>query len=182
MTPFLLKAALVLLALALVGVMVMRARKHPNRAKDYPDRVRMPKLILLVGALLLAVGVLIGLAAFTADDDPESPASLLPMRIAAVGILIAGALFTLLYRNWYVAPGADAVHFRTILGREKTIVYSDIIDYRMLTRGGQPNLRIRSSDGTTLSLNPALFDMSPLLAAIAFRERTGRWPLRGEAR
>ncbi|UWF77625.1 MULTISPECIES: hypothetical protein [Microbacterium] len=184
MSAFVLKLAIVLVVLALIALLVWNGRTHPNRAKDFPDRIRMPRLVAVIGWLLVAVGILMGLAAFTAGDASEAvdDRGLLPMRIAAVAILAGGVLLVLLYRNWYVAPDADAVRFRTLLGREKRIAYADIVEYRMRTMGGRPNLRIRSVDGTRLTLNPAMFDMSPLFAAMEFRERTGRWPVPGEPR
>lgn len=182
MTAFLLKVGLVLLAIALVGVVVARARQRPNRSKEHPDRLRMPGFVAIVAGVLVAVGFFMTLIAFTAEESPETPGALLPMRIAAVAILATGALFVVMYLNWYVSPGPDEVRFRTVLGREKTIAYADIADYRMLTVNGQPNLTIRSNSGDKLRLNPNLFDMSPLFAAAAFKDRTGRWPLRGEPR
>ena len=83
-----------------------------------------------------------------------------------LSFLFGGVLFLMMYRNWYVAPERDAVHYRTLMGREDRIVYSDIVDYRMTEANGQPNLRIRASSGAKLALNPAMCDMSPLLAAI----------------
>ncbi|MFD5213881.1 hypothetical protein [Microbacterium sp. NPDC058345] len=182
MTAFLVKIALVLLAVALVVVVVARARKRPNRSKEHPDRIRMPRLVVMIGAAVLVVGFFMGLMAFTAEENPQTPGALLPMRIAAVVMFLVGGLFVAMYLNWYVSPGLDEVRFRSVLGREKTIAYADIVDYRTTSANGQPRLRIRAADGTRLALNPATFDMSPLMTAIAFKERTGRWPLRGEAR
>lgn len=182
MTAFLVKVGLVLLAIALVGIVVARARQRPNRSKEHPDRLRMPRFVAIVAGVLVAVGFFMTLIAFTAEESPETPGALLPMRIAAVAILTAGALFVVMYVNWYVSPGPDDVQFRTVLGREKRIAYADIAEHRMRDINGQPNLTIRSNSGEKLRLNPNLFDMSPLFAAIAFKERTGRWPLPGEPR
>ena len=55
---------------------------------------------------------------------------LLPMRIASVLIALGGVAFLVMYRNFYVAPRADEVAFRTVFGREAVIAYSDIVDYR----------------------------------------------------
>ncbi|MDR6867128.1 hypothetical protein J2Y69_001727 [Microbacterium resistens] len=168
----------VLIALAIVGVIGVAwwARRHPNRSKEHPDRVRMPKLFLVLAALLVAAGFLMGLAAFTAEDVPD----LIPMKIAAVVILLGGLFLLMMYRNWYVAPRADEVAFRTILGREHLIAYTDIVDYRMWMQNGRPTLSIRSSTGAKLRLNLRMYDMTPLLMAIEFRRKSGRWPLRGE--
>lgn len=175
-TVALTKVALLIVVVGLVPAVVWWMRRHPNRSKQHPGRQRMPKLVAVVGWMLLVVGVLMSLVAFTSSDADDPTA----FRIASVAILFGGVLFLMMYRNWYVAPERDAVHYRTLLGREDRIVYSDIVDYRMTEANGQPNLRIRASSGARLALNPAMYDMSPLLAAIRFKEARGRWPLPGE--
>ncbi|WP_309064884.1 hypothetical protein [Microbacterium sp.] len=178
MTGLLLKYALVGIILVLLVALVWWGWRHPNRGKSQPNRLRMPKLVAIVGWALLAVGFLLGLIAFTSRYTEDLAA----MRIASGAMAAGGILFLVMYRNWYVAPEADAVRFRTVFGVEKSIAYSDIAEYRTTTSHGQPRLVVRSTGGDTLALNPALFDVAPLQAAIAFKERTGRWPLRGEAR
>lgn len=175
-TVALTKVALLIVVVALVPAVVWWMRRHPNRSKQHPDRQRMPKLVAVVGWMLLVVGVLMSLVAFTSSDADDPTA----FRIASVAILFGGVLFLMMYRNWYVAPERDAVHYRTLMSREDRIVYSDIVDYRMAEANGQPKLRIRASSGAELALNPAMYDMSPLLAAIRFKEARGRWPLPGE--
>ena len=173
-----LKYALIALVMVMVVGGIWWAAKHPNRSKQHPGRVRMPIFIPIVGWLLLVVGFLMILVAFSATDDVD----LLPMRIAAVAIFAGGLLFLLIYRNWYLEPDTDEVRFRTITGRERVIAYADIVDYRTYEASGQPRLEVRSASGAKLSINPQIYDVDPLWAAIAFRKRTGRWPLRGEAR
>lgn len=151
--------------------------RHPNRSKKHPEQVRLPKIIPVVGWLVMLAGLVIGLAALTSDAAHDA----VPMRIASVALVIGGVLFLLMYRNWYVAAGPDAVHFRTGLGREHTIAYRDIRDYRYTTApNGRPMLIVRSTSGAKLSVIPTQYDVSPLLAAIAFQETNGRWPLPGE--
>lgn len=137
----------------------------------------MPVIFPVVGWLLVVIGVLLVLVSFSAQVEPE----IVPMRIASVAILGGGILFLLMYRNWYVEPDVDEVRFRTAFGREHVIAYRDIVDYRSRARNGRPRLEVRSASGVKLAITQ-LYTVDPLLAAIAFRERTGRWPLRGEAR
>ncbi len=87
-----------------------------------------------------------------------------------------------MYRNWYLEPGADELRFRTGLGVEKVIAYADIVEYGTVEQNGQQRFRVRSATGARLAVNPRMYALDPLYAAIAFRERTGRWPLRGEPR
>ncbi|MEZ2371741.1 hypothetical protein [Arthrobacter sp. RCC_34] len=177
MTPAILLKTLILLAAAVfVAAIVWRARRHPNRAKDFPERVRMPKLVAVVGWLFAAVGLLMGLVAFT-SDDAENP---LGFQISSLAIFIGCVLFLVLYRNWYVAAGTDEVAFRTFLGTEHVVPYGDVASYRVVERKGQPILTVTSIDGARLSLNIRTFDVAPLLLAIRFREANGRWPGRGE--
>jgi hypothetical protein len=153
------------------------AARHPNRSKKHPERVRLPKFVPLLGWLVVGAGLLIGLVAVTSDTAPD----LLGMRIASAAMIVGGVMFLLLYRNWYVAAGPDAVHFRTSTGREHTIVYAEIRDYRYSeAQNGRPMLIVRSTSGPKLSVIPSQYDVSPLLAAIAFHEANGRWPAPGE--
>ncbi len=178
MSAFALKYALIALAILLVAAGVWWAMKRPNRSKRAPSRVRMPIFVPLAGWLLLAVGFLLALSAFTS----RYTADLLPMRIASLVIAAGGVFFLVMYNNWYVDARSDEVHFRTILGREHVIRYVDIVDYRMRQVNGQPSFRVRSASGVKFSINPRLFPVEPLFDAIRFRERTGRWPLVGERR
>jgi nicotinamide riboside transporter PnuC len=148
------------------------ARKHPNRAKEYPERVRMPKVLAIFGWICLCVGLLMGLLAFTSARAP------LGARIASVAILLGGMAFLVMYRNFYVVPGAHEVVFRSVLGKENVLSYSDITYYNLGTLKGQQFLMVKSSNGIKLSLNVSAYDMTPLLRAIEFREVTGRWPVR----
>ena len=49
-----------------------------------------------------------------------------------------------------------------------------------MTSNGQLLLKVRAASGPRLRVNLRLYDMSPFLRAIEFRQRNGRWPLRGE--
>lgn len=151
------------------------ARKHPNRSKDYPERVRMPKVLPIFGWICVSVGLLMGLVAFTSDRAP------LGARIASVAILLGGMAFVAMYRNFYVAPHAYEVAFRSVLGKEHVLVYSDIAHYSIGMLKGQQFLTVNSVQGVKLSLNVSAYEMTPLLRAIDFREVTGRWPVRPEA-
>jgi len=177
-----LKYALIALVMVMVVGGIWWAAKHPNRSKQDPGRLRMPIFIPIVGWLLLVVGFLMVLVAFSADGDADGEADLLPMRIAAVAIFAGGLFFLLMYRNWYLEPDADEVRFRTISGRERVIAYADIVDYRTYEYQGQPRLEVRSASGVKLAINPRMYAVEPLFDAIAFHQRAGRWPLRGEAR
>lgn len=176
MSAFALKYAVIALAMVLVAGGLWWAMKRPNRSRRRPTRMRMPVFVLLAGWLLLAVGFLLALSAFTSRYTED----LLPMRIASLAVGAAGVFFLVMYNNWYVDARSDEVQFRTILGRERVIRYVDIVDYRMRERSGQPKFTARSSSGVKFSINPRVFPVDPLFEAINFRERTGRWPLVGE--
>lgn len=152
------------------------ARKHPNRSNEYPERARMPKVLLILGWICVCVGLLMGLEAFSSDDARDPIA----FRIASVAIFLGGMAFVAMYRNFYVAPRTYEVAFRSVLGKEHLLAYSG---HRALQRGdvkGQQFLTVRSIHGVKLSLNMSAYDMTPLLGAIDFREVTGRWPVRPE--
>ena len=147
------------------------ARKHPNRSKDHPERIRPPKVVPGVGWLFVAVGLLMGLAALSIED-PE-----IGMVISSVAIFAGGLMFLWIYRKVYVAPRQYELAFRKIFGPEHVLPYSDIVDYRMQRMKGQPFLWVRFANGVKYSLNVNAFNVAPMMQAIDFHRATGRWPM-----
>ncbi|MCC3298082.1 hypothetical protein [Arthrobacter caoxuetaonis] len=147
------------------------ARKHPNRSKDHPERIRPPKVVPAVGWLFVAVGLLMGLAALSIED-PE-----IGMVISSVAIFLGGLMFLWIYRKVYVAPRQYELAFRKIFGPEHVLPYSDIVDYRMQRMRGQPFLWVRFANGVKYSLNVNAFNVAPMMQAIDFHRATGRWPM-----
>ncbi|MFF2675887.1 hypothetical protein ACFVRT_04750 [Arthrobacter koreensis] len=162
----------VTLAIALIS---WWARKHPNRAKDHPERIRPPKVVPGVGWLFIAVGLLMGLAALSIEN-PE-----IGMVISSVAIFLGGLAFLWIYRQVYVAPRPYELAFRKIFGPEQVLPYSDIVDYRMQRLKGQPFLWVRFANGVKYSLNVNAFNVAPMMQAIDFHRATGRWPVRVDA-
>lgn len=176
MSGFAVKAMIVLIVIMLIVVFIARFFRRVSPVKTTSQRLKMRIIVPLAGSVLLAVGFMLALVSFASRYTHE----LLPMRIAAGVTFVTGACVLIAYRNWYVEPGAHEVHFRTIFGREKHIVYSNIASYRMTRVAGQPRLIVRSSGGDQLAVNPGRYDMSALIAAAEFNDRNGRWPARGE--
>jgi hypothetical protein len=166
-----LKLLLSVLTTAAIAGVVWWARKHPNRSKEYPEQQRMPKFVPAVGWLFLCVGSLMGLLSFATSDAP------LGAQISSVAIVLGGVAFVLMYRNFYVAPRTYEVAFRSVLGNEHVIPYSEIAQYRMQMLKGMPFLKVKSVHGVTLNLNISTYDMTPLLRAIDFHQATGHWPV-----
>ncbi|VXC29357.1 conserved membrane hypothetical protein [Arthrobacter sp. 9V] len=168
------ESILKVLIMALVAIFIAAigwwARKHPNRSKQYPEQVRLPKVVPIIGWLFLSFGFLMSLVSFSYDPSP------LGARITAVAIFLGGLVFVLMYRNWYVAPRAHEVAFRTVLGKEHVVPYTDIAHYRVQVMKGQPILTVKSVHGAKLSLNIRTFDVTPLMTAIDFHQVTGHWP------
>lgn len=149
--------------------------RHPNRKKTDTLHYRLPKFIAILGWVYIALAAVF--AIFATDASGLGDAG---MRAMSLGFFAFGVLCIAVYRNWYIAPDTDEVRFRSLFGREQVIVYSDITNYSIKQNGNNPRITIRTSRGVTLGVNLRFFDMSPLLAAIAFRDERGRWPLRGE--
>lgn len=138
--------------------------KHPNRSKKHPGRTRLPIFFPILGWLFVVVGAIVSLAALTI------PAAGLAMQIAGVAIFAGGLGFLLMYRNFYVAPEASSVHFRTLMGREKVIVYEDIREVEHYQQGHRPFVMIKAADGTKLDLNPSMYDLSQMFDYLEARD------------
>lgn len=149
-------------------------RKYPNRSKEYPERIRMTKVIMLTGWICIGIGVLVGLVGLTTKTD------ILPPRIIGAGTLLFGLILLGVYRNFYIVPREAEIAFRTVLGQEHVISYSDIANYEFGRVNRQPIVSIKSIHGVKLGLNTSIYDVSPLLRAIEHHQETGRWPARGE--
>ena len=166
-TETVLKFAIVAFAVLLIVAGRWWARKHPTGSKEHFDRRRMYKIFPIFGWLCVIVGsVMLLLAIFT--DDNVSGAS-----IVCGAIVLAGTGFLFMYRNFYVAPREYEVAFRTMLGKERVITYTDIDRYGVVP----PFVLIRSTQGVKLNLNINIYDMTPLLRAIEIRDATGHWPV-----
>jgi len=159
----------VMVAFAVLLIVAVRwwARKHPNRSKEYPDRRRMVKFIPIVGWLAVIVGALLAIFVSFTDEDA------LAQYITSVAMLLGGTGFLLMYRNFYVAPREYEVAFRTVLGKERVITYTEIARYSVMP----PFVSIKSAKGVKLDLNINIYDMTPLLRAIEIRDATGHWPV-----
>lgn len=153
------------------------ARKHPNRDRRDPRRLRLMKILPIAGWALLLISVpMILLSDASREDDRMA------MAIASFAMLGAGIAFLVMYRNWYVAFGDEEVTFRTLTGVTRTIRYADIADYSVQRSEQGPVLTVRTGRGERLSLNIRRYDASPLLAQLQFHQATGRWPIGGELR
>lgn len=95
MSGLALKAVVIVIVIALIGVIVARAfrRVRPSKpaetappAKPGTLIQRMPVLLPIAGAVLVAAGFFMGLISFTSRYTDD----LLPMRIAAVVLFVAG--------------------------------------------------------------------------------------------
>ncbi|WP_164234080.1 hypothetical protein [Microbacterium hydrocarbonoxydans] len=172
-----LKVVLFAAALLFVVLVARRARRRPNRSKSHPDRVRMPRIVGIVGWATFAAGALMSYAAFTSRAD-----DVLGMQIGGVALVAGGLLFALMYHNWYVSSGPDELSYRTVLGAERTIRYADIADYRFRDHRGRRMLQVRSVTGERFAVDIAVHPVPDLLAHIAFHQAHGRWPVRGELR
>jgi hypothetical protein len=156
-----LKIVLLAVALVVAVVLVRSLFVRPSQAKARDARIRLPRWVAYAAAALLALGLLAGMLGFGSGDmrDP------VPFRIASVVLVAAGLVVVLAYRNWYVAPGAEAVAFRTMLGAERVIRYRDIVSHRTSGRGRRRMLVVKAADGTRLRVNTSAHDVAPLLAA-----------------
>lgn len=162
-----LKILLIVLLVAIAVGLVVRVFRRPSNTPPVAVRQRMPKIVPLVGGLLTAIGFFLGLAGFLArlGTDP------VPLRIGSVVVLLAGLLMLIAYRNRFVQPGRDAVRFRTVLGRESAMAYRDVTAHELTEVRGRPRLILHGSDGTTLRLDPSIYDLKPAFDALGYTAR-----------
>lgn len=158
---FVLKIVLFAIALIVVVVLVRSLFVRSPQAKARVERLRLPRWVAITAGVLLVLGLLASLLGFGSGNmrDP------VPFRIASVVLVACGLLLLLAYRNWYLAPGADAIAFRTVFGVERVIHYRDIVAHRTTGRDRR-TLVVTSSTGTRLRVNLATHDVSPLVRAI----------------
>lgn len=161
-TAFVLKIVLFAVALVVVVVLVRSLFVRPNAAKARDARIRLHRFVPIAAAVLLGLGLVAAAMGFGSGDmrDP------VPFRIASVVLVIAGLLVLLAHRNWYLAPGPDAIAFRTVFGAERVIRYRDIVSHRVIERRGKRMLVVTSSTGTKLRVNLSAHDVAPLVTAV----------------
>ena len=149
-----------------VGFVARRVRTKPNPVR-HSGRLRLPKVVLFVGVLLLAVGFLMILVAFM--DPPEDDA--VAMRIASIAIFIAGGLFVAGYFTYFMEIGSGRVVTRGFDGAVRIIPFERIVRYRLVKdSNGKDILKLESVDGTRININIEMFDAGPLLDYLAQRE------------
>lgn len=166
-------AALVIVVAVVVALVSRWMRRRPTPAVD--GGVRLPVVFAVLGWLIAVVGALMALVAFGLDDADDP----LAMRIASVAMVLGGAGIVVLHRNWRLAVLDDRIYQRTGLGRVRCVAYDDIVASSLRSHRGAPILEVRGSDGDRVVVNPASFDVRPLLHAIAARGYAGhtgdRW-------
>lgn len=154
--------AIVSLAIALATSWVV---SHPNKSRANPGRLRMPKFIVFVGWLFVAVGgffFFISVVELLTGHAERSPVGGV---ITCSLIWVCGLLFVGMYRNFYVHPKTLKVDFRTIWGKEKSIAYENIVAVkRFSASNGRTHISIKAADGTKLSLDPGMYDLSLMFA------------------
>ncbi|MGB4137802.1 MAG: hypothetical protein WA971_14635 [Microbacterium sp.] len=159
MAGFVLKFLLILLVVML-GVIALLRMRRPAARHDEKLRQRMPRAVLLAGGALVLVGVGLGIVGFMA---PRTGADPLPMRIASIAAVLLGLSVLWMHRNRYVEAAPAWLRVRTLLGRERTIAYADVTAHRV---GRWGRLTLHAADGTTITVYPAFYDLSPVVAGL----------------
>jgi hypothetical protein len=153
---------LLLAGVALViGALSWLARRSERRDGTHPERMRMPRVVLWVGAGGLALMAIVALASIGSGD---AAMTIVPLLVGGVM-----AFLILLYVNWYLVVEPHQLTLRGALGRVRTIRYDDITRARLVRRGNATQLTIRDAEGTRFSISLGTFDVGPLLRGL--RER-----------
>ena len=161
-------SAIIVLVVTFVAA---RLRPKPNPIRG-TARLRLPKMILYVGGLLIAIGTLMILIAFM--DPPQGDA--VAMRLTSIAMLVAGGLFMVGYFMYFMEIAGGRVVTRGLSGTIKTVPFDRIARYQMTKdSNGKDVLRLEGVDGTKINIHVSMFDASPLLNYLERREARAAW-------
>ena len=145
-----------------------RLRANPHRSPQNSARIRLPKFIVVLAIFFLGMGLLMLVS--LVGIPGRSPGSM----ITSVLFILAGFFFLSLYRNWFIEIHQDHVLFRGIGSKEKIIWYTQIVSYRLWTQNNKPMLRVKSADGTSLTMDLSVYDGGALLQYVYWLEDSAR--------
>lgn len=173
MNSSLLRTLLILAVLCFIYVISKVARKRTNRTAKHPDRIRAPKILAVLGWLILPAGILFTLLSFAANIvEPMSVGA----KITAVGLVILGALFLLTYFRWYLIVEYESIERRGMVLAPRKIYYRDIVSLQVTQNNRQQVLHIKTASGPSMGVNMTMFNIDKLLAWATFSEQAGRPP------
>ncbi|MFL4472674.1 hypothetical protein ACIPVK_01600 [Paeniglutamicibacter sp. MACA_103] len=156
---------------ALVRFIGWSSKRWPNKDKKIKEAIRQPKIVPVVGWMVLLVGLLLIL---TSSSSSLESGDALPMRVCGIVLFLAGSFLVFIYANWYVIIREDEVVLRTAFRYVRTIRYDDIERYVYMRRGILTYLKVWSIHGVVIELNPRTFDVSPIVAALESRNAAGK--------
>lgn len=157
-----------LFVLIMVGLIGWWSRRRPNREKNRPEAIRQPRVIGIVGWLIAPIGLLLILSSGSIGPEDQ-----LPMLLCGVVLFMTAALLVTIYINWYVIIRDDEIIQRTVWRQFRIIRYAEIDRVQRYRQGKVPMLKLWGNDGTTIQLNSAAFDTSPIFLALERRRVIG---------
>lgn len=157
--------------LALITFIGWSSTRWPNRDKKLKEAIRQPKIVAVIGWVVLLLGLLFILVSSSSDVKSGDA---LPMQICGFVLFLAGSFLVFIYANWYLIIREDEVELRTAFRYVRTIRYHDVERYLYLRRGIQPLLKVWSIHGVVIELNSRTFDVSEIVAALEARNAAGK--------
>jgi heme/copper-type cytochrome/quinol oxidase subunit 2 len=156
--------------LALITFIGWSSTRRPNRDKKLKEAIRQPKIVAIIGWVVLLLGLLFVLVPSSSEVESGDA---LPMQICGFVLFLVGSFLVFIYANWYLIIREDEVELRTAFRYVRTIRYHDVERYLYLRRGIQPSLKVWSIHGVVIELNPRTFDVTPIVAALEARNAAG---------
>lgn len=162
-----------LAAVTIVIAISRIAQNRPNRSRNHPNKVRVPKIMAVLGWLALLAGFLFTTVSFTGPASTSMP---LGAKITALGLVLLGAVFLLVYFRWYLIVEYDFIERRGMILPPRRINYADITALTFNSANGMQHMTVTGAVGRSLSLNISVFKVDKLLAWNKFFQQTDRSP------
>lgn len=159
-------AVMLLIAVGFASALRFASVVTPARGKDDPrrstgpvHRARMPVFLPFIAWTIAGIALWALYSSIVHHGGGEGAAT----RLGAVALLAFSSFILWIHFNWFVEIRPDHVRFRSYGRRIKTILYKDIVRYRIEDGNNHRSLTVWDRDGTVLNLNITMFDAGLLL-------------------
>lgn len=143
------------------------ASGKPNPDKRHPERLRLPKALVYLSWICIAMGIPL-LIWFFVDQVPGEPVSRSLVLAPMVGLpLIAGIFGLISYSNWYIVLGHESLAWRNRRGREYSLKFSEITRAKVDSPRLPQSVKVWGANGQKISISVVYFRPVTLLNYLA---------------